>query len=104
MTAEEVATQDIKDALRQDSKCFIAFKRDLDPVIEEVTESYVKQQEDLDNKPIFKVGDHLVPKIPRRGYEDAVVASIDDKCYNLRILCGFARIPITAQVNYKLKD
>ena len=51
----------------------------------------------------FKVGDHIVPKIPNRGLESAIVTRIDDKNYYLKILCGVAILPIGAQVSYKLE-
>lgn len=58
----------------------------------------------MEEKAIFKVGDRLVPKEPHRGVEEATVMRIDDKNYYLKILCGSAIIPISAQYYYKLKD
>ncbi len=55
-------------------------------------------------EPKFKVGDHLVPIVPHRGLEHAIVNRIDDKHYYLKILCGTAVLPIGAQVNYKLEE
>lgn len=45
MTAKEQALQDIKDDLRQDSKCFLAFKENLNPIMDELVEDYTKLQE-----------------------------------------------------------
>ena len=53
---------------------------------------------------IFKVGDHIVPKIPNRGLDRATVTRIDDKNYYLKILRGTAILPIGAQVSYKLEN
>lgn len=53
---------------------------------------------------IFKVGDHIVPKIPNRGLDRATITRIDDKNYYLKILCGVAILPIEAQVSYKLEN
>ena len=53
---------------------------------------------------IFKVGDHIVSKIPNRGLERATITRVDDKNYYLKILCGVAIIPIGAQVSYKLEN
>lgn len=53
---------------------------------------------------IFKVGDHIVSKIPNRGLESATVTRVDDKNYYLKILCGVAILPIGAQVSYKLEN
>lgn len=50
----------------------------------------------------FKVGDHIVPREYYRGIDRATVTRIDDKNYYLKILCGIAIIPITAQAYYKL--
>lgn len=53
---------------------------------------------------IFKVGDHIVSKIPNRGLDRATITRIDDKNYYLEILCGVAILPIGAQVSYKLEN
>lgn len=53
---------------------------------------------------VFKVGGHIVPKIPNRGLERATVTRIDDKNYYLKILRGTAVLPIGAQVSYKLEN
>lgn len=45
MTVEQQATQDIKDDLWQNSKCFIAFKKKLNPIMKKIVNSYIKQQE-----------------------------------------------------------
>lgn len=54
-------------------------------------------------KPIFKVGDHIEPIKHGLGYENAIVRSIDDKCYRLTLPKGIAIIPISSQMVYKLK-
>lgn len=50
----------------------------------------------------FKVGDTIVPIIPRKGVEKGVVTRVDDKNYYLRIMRGTAILPIGSQVMYKL--
>lgn len=52
----------------------------------------------------FKVGDHIVSKIPNRGLARATITRIDDKNYYLKILRGTAIFPIGAQVSYKLEN
>lgn len=52
----------------------------------------------------FKVGDHIVSKIPNRGLDRATVTRIDDKNYYFKILRGTAILPIEAQVSYKLEN
>lgn len=46
MTAEEQAIQDIKDELRSQSKCFLAFRKRLNPIIDHIVEEYIKKQND----------------------------------------------------------
>lgn len=46
MTAEEQATLDIKDELRQRSKCLLAFRKKLNPVMDKLVENYTKLQEE----------------------------------------------------------
>lgn len=45
MTVEEQATLDIKDELRKRSKCFLAFRKKLNPIMDKLVESYTKLQE-----------------------------------------------------------
>lgn len=49
MTAEELATQDIKDELKLESKCFIAFREKLNPTMNEIVDNYTKLQEIIAN-------------------------------------------------------
>lgn len=104
-SAKKVAVHDIKNDLRQHSKCFLAFKKSLNPIMNELVKSYSRSfhASSQSVKPIFQVGDHIVPKEPRRGIEHAVVTRIDSKNYYLKILCGTAIIPISSQVSYKLE-
>lgn len=46
MTAEEQATLDIKNELRQSSKCFLAFRKKLNPIMDKLVENYTKLQEE----------------------------------------------------------
>lgn len=45
MTVEEQATLDIKDELRKESKCFLAFRKKLNPIMGKLVENYTKLQE-----------------------------------------------------------
>lgn len=49
MTAEELATQDIKNELRLESRCFIAFREKLNPTMSEIVNKYTKLQESIVN-------------------------------------------------------
>lgn len=102
MTVKDIAIHDIKDALKQESRSFFAFNTDLNPVIDEIIEDYTMEQKKPKTKPHFKPGDTLVPKPGYRGIEQSTVTSVDDKNYYLKIPCGTAILPISAQVNYKL--
>ena len=46
MTIEEQATLDIKDELRKESKCFLAFRKKLNPIMDKLVENYTKLQEE----------------------------------------------------------
>ena len=61
----------------------------------------------------FKVGDKIRPIATGGGFENASVQSIftekqgkdkGRKYYKLKILCGTATIPVSAEVNYELND
>lgn len=45
MTVEEQATLDIKDELRQKSRCFLAFRKKLNLIMDKLVENYTKLQE-----------------------------------------------------------
>jgi len=44
MTAEEQAVIDIKDELRQQCRCFLAFRKRLNPVMDRLVDNYTKRQ------------------------------------------------------------
>ena len=44
MTARQAAIRDIQDDLRQNHKCFIAFKRELNPVMDKLVRNQLEQQ------------------------------------------------------------
>lgn len=46
MTVEEQATLDIKNELRLRSKCFLTFRKKLNPIIDKLVENYTKLQEE----------------------------------------------------------
>lgn len=46
MTIEDIATQDIKDDLRQQSRCFLAFRKKLNPIMDKLVDNYTKKQEE----------------------------------------------------------
>ena len=45
-TEEEQATLDIKDELRKGSKCFLTFRKKLNPIMDKLVENYTKLQEE----------------------------------------------------------
>jgi RNA polymerase-interacting CarD/CdnL/TRCF family regulator len=56
----------------------------------------------------FKSGDKIVVNEYGRGFESATVTGVikqnGKQYYTLKILCGTATIPISAEVNYKLLE
>lgn len=46
MTVKEQATLDIKDELRKGSKCFLAFRKKLNPIMDKLVKNYTKLQEE----------------------------------------------------------
>ena len=44
MTAKQVAVRDIKNDLRQYAKCFLAFHKELDPVMKQLVKEQLKAQ------------------------------------------------------------
>lgn len=50
MTAQQSAIQDIKDDLRQQGKCFIAFYKELDPIMSYLVSEQIHQQNNLKHK------------------------------------------------------
>lgn len=47
---EQQAIKDIKDDLWQHSKCFIAFRKKLNPIMRKMVGNYIKSQEKLNGK------------------------------------------------------
>ena len=44
MSVKEVAVRDIKDDLRQNGLCFLAFRKDLDPIMDELVQMESEKQ------------------------------------------------------------
>lgn len=49
MSVRELAIKDIKNELKQESKCFLAFNTQLNPKIRNIVKSYINLQEELSN-------------------------------------------------------
>lgn len=47
MTARQQAVLDIKDELRRSNKCFLVFRRRLNPIMKDLVNDYIKAQEEL---------------------------------------------------------
>lgn len=50
MTARETAIHDIKDDLWQNSKCFITFRKQLNPIMKRMVDNYINLQKKLNGK------------------------------------------------------
>lgn len=46
-TVKQLATKDIQDALRQEGKCFIAFRSNLNSTIGHIVRAYINKQKNL---------------------------------------------------------
>ena len=44
MSVRELATKDIKESLEIKGKCFLAFRRELDPIMDSLVEEQIEQQ------------------------------------------------------------
>ena len=44
MTAKKQALRDIMEDLRKDGKCFLAFRSELNPIMDKLVEQYLEQQ------------------------------------------------------------
>lgn len=51
MSAKEQAIQDIKDDLRKQGKSFLAFHRNLNPIMNRLVNKQLKEQEDINKIP-----------------------------------------------------
>ena len=50
MTIEEIATLDIKNDLRKQSRCFLTFREKLNPIMDKLVDNYIKIQEECNDK------------------------------------------------------
>lgn len=63
MTAKKQAIMDIKDALRQNHKAFIAFRRELNPIMNKLVCNHIRQQQSISLwEPASKVNAQLVAR------------------------------------------
>ena len=46
-TAKEKAITDIRKSLKKDSKCFITFRSELNPVMDKLVSDYIKTQQNI---------------------------------------------------------
>lgn len=57
---------------------------------------------------MFNIGDIITPKEYHQGFENARVIRLSEingkQYYTLKILCGTATIPLSAEENYKVID
>ena len=47
MSVKQTAIKDLREHLKEQGKCFLAFNRKLDPSIQTLVDDYIKQQENL---------------------------------------------------------
>ena len=47
MTAYQSAINDIKDDLKSSSRCFLSFRKELNPIMKNIVDNAIKKQEEL---------------------------------------------------------
>ena len=47
MTAYQSAINDIKDDLKSSGRCFISFRKELNPIMKNIVDNAIKKQEEL---------------------------------------------------------
>lgn len=47
MTAYQSAINDIKNDLKHNCKCFISFRKELNPIMKDIVDNAIKKQEEL---------------------------------------------------------
>lgn len=47
MTAYQLAINDIKDDLKSSGRCFLSFRRELNPIMKDIVDNTIKKQEKL---------------------------------------------------------
>lgn len=47
MTAYQSAIKDIKDDLKSSGRCFISFRKELNPIMKNIVDNAIKKQEEL---------------------------------------------------------
>lgn len=109
MSPRRKAEHDIRKELTRQGKCFIAFRKELNPVMREIVKEHLEEQKLPKTK--FKVGDKIEAITPGTGFEKAEVVGIfvsTDKrykgkaYYKLKIMNGTATMLTSAEINYKL--
>ena len=109
MSPRRQAEKDIRKDLTRQGKCFIMFKKELNPVMRELVKEQLEEQKRPKTK--FKVGDTITAITPGMGFEKATITDIytskekktkGKTYYKLKIMCGIATMLTSAECNYKL--
>lgn len=110
MDVQKYAEKDIRTYLHSKGKCFIAFSRR--HLNTKTSTTSLPKLNIPQVQPMFKRGDHIEAIVPGRGFEKATVLGIFTSkkgkfegrlMYFLKILCGTASIPVSAQDCYQLR-
>lgn len=102
--AKAQAIRDIKKELRAHNQTFMAFIKELNPVMDKLVEEQLEGQEK--QGPKFKKGDKISCVIPNSGLENATVLKVEGEKYVCKISNGIAYIPCNREVeaNYELVE
>lgn len=101
MNVKQQAIRDIKKSLRQQSKVFLAFRAELDSVMDNLVKEELERQQSIHK---FKKGDTIVRMKNGKPAEELKVLDILDTSYLCKIINGKAFIPFSAEWNYELLE
>ena len=112
MNVRQFAIKEIKEDLKSRNKSFLAFRKDLNPIMRKLVTEQLKEQKAISCKPSkskclfsksivkYKVGTTLVPKSYYQGFEKITICEIDEKYYHCKIPNGIVTIPIQTVNSY----
>ena len=102
--AKVQAIRDIKKELRAHNQTFMAFIKELNPVMDKLVDEQLEGQKK--KGPKFKKGDKISCILPNSGLENAIVLKIEEGKYVCKISNGVAYIPCNRKIeaNYELVE
>ena len=99
MNVKQQAIRDIKKSLRQQCKVFLAFRTELDPVMDDLVKEELEKQRSVHK---FKKGDIISRMKEGKPVDEMKVLEVLENSYLCKIINGRAYIPFSAKWNYEL--